>query len=304
MSNIVDRYKNIIAVDTLPDKKPFLTTYIIVDDEAAIVDCGPRRSIPYLLEALKELHIDTKKVAYVLLTHIHIDHAGGVGELIKYLPEAKVVVHPKGAPHLVNPGVLWRKTREVLGRLAEYYGEILPVPKERIIEAREGDTIRIGEHRIVVWETPGHASHSITYELPEEKIIFPGDLAGVYIVPWDTCFPTTPTPFNAEKAFESLQRLINRKPHVICFPHYGLTNRGSEYLSKYIKKLGLWIEIVRNNTTKNSEEILSEILKADRELNERYHLITKHYIWRGSIVRSIIGIKSYLEWKRRNIDQR
>jgi len=296
---VIDRHNNIVAVDTLPQQKPFLTTYIIIDKRVAIVDCGPKKSIPLLLRALEELEIEPDDVAYILLSHIHIDHAGGAGELIKYLPNARVVMHPRGVPHMVDPKVLWRKTKEVLGKLADFYGEILPVPEERIIIAEEGSIIDLGNDKIVIWETPGHASHSVTYELRGKKVIFPGDTAGVYIVPWDTYFPTTPTPFNVEKALLSLDKLIGINPQTICFPHYGVTKDGVDYLRGYREKLRLWVEIISSNATRRTDDILDALLEKDKELSSSWQLIANHDIWRGSILRSIEGIKAYLKWKEK-----
>ena len=298
--NVIGKHNDIAVVDALPIAKPFLTTYIIIDEEIAIIDCGPKISIPQILESLKKLKVEPSKIAYILLTHIHIDHAGGAGELIKHLPNARVVIHRKGIPHMINPETLWRKTKETLGNLADFYGEISPIPKERIIEAREGEKIELGNNKIIIWETPGHASHSVTYEIPDRAIIFPGDLAGIYIEPWNISFPTTPKPFNAEKTFTSIEKLIKRKPKTICFPHYGVNSARTNYLARYREKLKLWIETVNNNIAQKEEDILRIIMAKDKELARSIKKILRHKIWRESIMRTIKGIKSYITWKSEN----
>ena len=288
---------NIAMIDSMPDISPFLSTYIILGEDIAIVDCGPARAVPHIIEELENSSIDLVRVKYVLLSHIHIDHAGGVGHLLEYLPNAKIVVHPKGAKHLVDPSVLWRKTKEVLGELADYYGEIVPVPKERIITAEEGTTIDLGGSEVVVFETPGHSSHSVTYYLSRERVIFPGDVAGVYLEPWSIYFPTTPFPFNPDKALGSIRKLIDLKPQFICFPHFGCTNNATDYLRKYMGKLELWVKIVKENMEYGDQKILERIMELDYDLASKYDLIKKHKIWRGSIIRSIEGIRKYIEWK-------
>ncbi|MCJ7794011.1 MBL fold metallo-hydrolase, partial [Candidatus Bathyarchaeota archaeon] len=126
-------YKNLIA------------SYVLKGKKAIIVETGPTSSIPNLLLGLKELNIKAENVAYVALTHVHIDHGGGAGTLLKNLPNAKVIVHSKGAPHLADPRKLWAASKKVLGNVAELFGEPEPVPEERIIVASEGMAFDVGD---------------------------------------------------------------------------------------------------------------------------------------------------------------
>ena len=281
----------------MPDVAPFLTTHIILDKFIGIIDCGPKRAIGELIEHIKRI-ATMENIKYVFLTHIHIDHAGGIGLLLKYLPNAYVVVHPRGAKHLVNPEKLWKSTRKVLGDLATFYGDIEPVIEDRIIIGEDGMNIELGEDNLTIFETPGHSSHSFTFYLENLQAIFPGDLAGVFIEPWKVAFPTTPMPFNYEKAVRSLQMLMNLEPKHIFFPHYGHTDGAMDYLEKYVEKLDLWVKIVEENIDSNYNQILTILLKKDKDLSEKYHLISRHPIWKESIIRSIHGIKSYIEWRK------
>ena len=163
-------YKNLIA------------SYVLKGKKAIIVETGPTSSIPNLLSGLKELNIKAENIAYVALTHVHIDHGGGAGTLLKNLPNAKVIVHSKGAPHLADPRKLWAASKKVLGNVAELFGEPEPIPEERIIVASEGMAFDVGDEvRLKAIEAPGHASHNLSYYEYLNEGVFPGDAAGAYI---------------------------------------------------------------------------------------------------------------------------
>lgn len=292
--------EKVYMIDSLPEATPFLATYIINDDYPAIVDCGPKRSIKYLIEALNSLRFDPKHIRFVFLSHIHIDHAGGVGVLLKYLPRAKIVVHVRGAEHLVSPNKLWEKTKKVLGDLATFYGEIEPVPKERIIVARDWMRVDLGSCMIRIMETPGHASHSVTYHLDPQNIIFPGDTLGIYLEPWGISFPTTPKPFNAAKMFESIEKIRSLEPETICFPHYGVKNNAGIYIEEYEQQLEAWIRITEENVDLPTNKILKLLLEKRLVLGMNYQRLMEHKIWSGSLLRSIEGIKSYILWRKRS----
>ncbi|HXX87322.1 MAG TPA: MBL fold metallo-hydrolase, partial [Candidatus Acidoferrum sp.] len=111
----------------------FIASYVLRGKRVAMVETGPASSVPNLLAGLKKLDVELEKVAYVAVSHIHLDHAGGAGTLLKHLPNAKVIVHPRGAFHLAHPQKLWEQSKLILGRITELYGEPEPVPEDRII---------------------------------------------------------------------------------------------------------------------------------------------------------------------------
>jgi glyoxylase-like metal-dependent hydrolase (beta-lactamase superfamily II) len=126
-------YKNLIA------------SYVLKGEKIVIVETGPTSSIPNLLSGLDELSVSPEEVAYVAVSHIHIDHAGGAGTLLKQLPNAKVIVHPKGVTHLIDPEKLWLSSKQTLGDVAEMFGKPEPVSEDRIIAATEGWTLDLGK---------------------------------------------------------------------------------------------------------------------------------------------------------------
>lgn len=167
--------KNLFLIDLeTGGLKNLIASYVLKGAKAMIVETGPSSSISNLLSGLKELNVNADDVAYVAISHVHIDHSGGAGALLKFLPNAKVIVHPRGVPHLVNPEKLWLQTKELLGHVAEIFGEPEPVPEDRIIAASDGMTFDVGNNvSLKAVETLGHASHNLSYYEPLHGGVFP-----------------------------------------------------------------------------------------------------------------------------------
>lgn len=199
-----------------------------------VVDPGPLTTIPHLITELRRLGV--QRLDYVLLTHIHIDHAGGTGALLKAFPEARVVCHPKGVPHLVDPAQLWQGSRKVLGELAEAYGEILPVPAAAI-----GWQEEVGDSGIRAFLTPGHAVHHCCYLL--DDLLFAGEVAGVRCEVPEGIYmrPATPPRFLLEVAVDSIERMLALQPARMVFAHYGLVEDAVEHLRIGRDQLRLWV---------------------------------------------------------------
>jgi glyoxylase-like metal-dependent hydrolase (beta-lactamase superfamily II) len=197
-----------------------------------VVDSGPLSTIPHLLAELRRHGIE--QLDYILLTHIHIDHAGGTGALLAAYPQAQVICHPEGIRHLIAPEKLWQGTLKVLGSLAEAYGEIVAVPAERISFREE-----VGPCR--VWMTPGHAQHHLSFQF--DDLLFAGEVAGVHYPLESGIFmrPATPPRFIPEVAQESLAKLIALQPQRLVFAHYGLVDEAGKYLRIASAQLNLWV---------------------------------------------------------------
>jgi glyoxylase-like metal-dependent hydrolase (beta-lactamase superfamily II) len=199
-----------------------------------LVDPGPLSTILRLIGELRRHHIE--RLDYILLTHIHIDHAGGTGVLLREFPEARVICHPEGVRHLVSPDKLWQGSQKVLGRLAKAYGEIPPVPADRIGFAEE-----IGTTGVRAFLTPGHAQHHCCYLAGD--LLFAGEVAGVRCEVPDGIFmrPATPPRFLLEVALDSLDRMIALAPERMVFGHYGLVDAALEHLRIGRDQLLLWV---------------------------------------------------------------
>jgi glyoxylase-like metal-dependent hydrolase (beta-lactamase superfamily II) len=225
--------------------KNLIASYVLKGTKTTIVETGPSSSIPNLLAGLKERNVKTEDVAYVAISHVHIDHGGGAGALVKFLPNAKVIVHPRGAPYLVNPEKLWLQSQKVLGHVAEIYGAPEPVPEERIIIAMDGMLFDVGNGvQLKAIETLGHASHHLSYYETLNEGIFPGDAAGIYLSKFDVVIPTAPPPFRLDTALASLEKLVRLKSKALYYSHFGKTLDAVKRLQNYALQIKLWAKII------------------------------------------------------------
>ncbi len=176
-----------------------ICSYVIDGEKPFLVESGPTSSIPKLLSGLRRTcMLNFEDVEYVAVTHVHLDHGGGAGTLLKSLPNAKVIVHPRGLPHLVDPERLWPSSQSVLGFISEIFGKPEPVPKDRIIPVTEGTFDLAEGAKLTVIETLGHASHNLSFHESFNGGVFPGDAAGTYLPEFDVVVPTTPPPFHLD----------------------------------------------------------------------------------------------------------
>lgn len=228
-SIFTDFSHGITAIDTGYVRPRLDASHLIVrDGRAGFVDTGTTHSVSRLLKALQRAGLDTDAVDYVFLTHVHLDHAGGAGALLRLLPRAKAVVHPRGAPHLADPARLIAGTRAVYGdaEFQRLYGDIEPVATERIVEMQDHDCLTLGSSRLEFLHTPGHALHHYCIVDHDSRGIFSGDTFGISYRDFDTqhgefIFPaTTPTHFDPDAAHMSIDRLLSYAPQAIYLTHY------------------------------------------------------------------------------------
>ena len=228
----------------IPGFEKFISTYVLSAGKVALTDVGPSTSVDNLLSGLAELNVNPADISYILATHVHIDHTGGVGQIIKQMPSASVVVHERGARHLIDPTRLWEDSQRALGQRALEYGPIEPVPEDRIIIGKDGMLVSLGETEIEVLETPGHSPHHLTFLDRKERRLFVGDVAGVYVGGVDLIRPATPVPFSLEKIIASLDRLIGLNPMSLCYIHYGVATDALGKLHRFREQLLLWGNII------------------------------------------------------------
>ncbi len=183
-----------------------------------IIDPEPLRYYKDLLNALGFLGFDRKLVKYIALTHIHIDYACAASLLIKALPNARILVHPSGVKHLIDPTRLWVSTREVLGDIADFLGALKPVSKEKIVAVEDYSLFHLNNNQIVLaLYTPGHARHHVSFFIKEERILFAGDIVGLYV--YSSSATTTPLPFKLDLALKSLRKMLRLDPPVLLLIH-------------------------------------------------------------------------------------
>ncbi len=259
-------------IDLKVDYEPEYTgAYVIRSGkETALIDVGPASTYEKILSALGDIELARHEVRFILLTHIHLDHAGALGKLIRYFPNAVVIVHKRGKAHLIDPEtVLWNASKGVLGFVADIYGKPESVPEDRIVTVEKATDFNLGDISFEVVPTPGHASHHVCIFLEREKLLFSGDAAGMYIPSLDVLLPISPPPFKLDLAIKSVETIISLDPRLIAFTHFDVSKNGSKLLRKYRRQLMVWYKEVKNIVIKGIEdrqEMLDLISKRDKDL--------------------------------------
>ena len=229
ISLVTDYEHGISAIDAQFHRPKRAAIHLLVEDgKAALIDTGTNSSIPGVLEALQQKNIAMEDVAYVILTHIHLDHAGGASEFMRVFPHARLVVHPRGASHMINPARLVAGAMEVYGEteFRRVYGEICPIDSQRIIEAIDESQIDLNGRTLLFLDTPGHARHHNCIYDERSQSFFTGDTFGVSYREFDVngmefVFPTTtPVQFDPDAAHQSVDRIMQYQPHYAFLTHY------------------------------------------------------------------------------------
>lgn len=219
----------VFAIDTGYVRPRLDACHLIIDQgKAALIDTGVDSSVPRILAAIRERGLSAGDVRWVILTHIHLDHAGGAGALMAALPEATLIVHPRGARHMADPSKLIAGSRAVYGDAAydELYGEIVPVPAGRIRATTDGEVLSLGGRRLTFLHTPGHAKHHHCIADDVASGVFTGDTFGLSYRELDVdgrpfIFPTTtPVHFDPDAAHASIERIRACRPEAVFLTHY------------------------------------------------------------------------------------
>ncbi len=218
------------TIDTAFQRDHFDAAYLIVENgRGAFVDCGTNHSVPNLLAALSSAGLRPGDVDWLLVTHVHLDHAGGAGALMARLPNARLVVHPRGARHMIDPSKLIAGATAVYGEaeMRRSYGEILPVPESRVVVAEDGHVVDLQGRELVCIDTPGHARHHYCAWDARSRGWFTGDTFGLSYRELDSAngpfvLPTSsPVQFEPEELKASIARLLARDPQWMYLTHYG-----------------------------------------------------------------------------------
>jgi glyoxylase-like metal-dependent hydrolase (beta-lactamase superfamily II) len=221
--------------------------YLIRADRPCLVETGTGPSAPVVRDALAALGVGPGELATVVVTHIHLDHAGGAGDIAEMFPHAEVVVHERGARHLVDPSRLMSSARMVYGdALDELFGELTPTPAARIRAVAETGTIDLGGgRRLDSHYSPGHAKHHVGLLDSESGDLYVGDAAGVYIPETADLRPATPPPdFDLETALTSLRMFASLRPARLLFSHFGPVGAVDEALGRSAEELRVWVDEV------------------------------------------------------------
>ena len=222
--------------------------YLIRGERPCLVETGTAPSAPVVRDALARLGIGPGDLATVVVTHIHLDHAGGAGDIAGMFPTARVVVHQRGARHLADPSRLVAGARQVYGEaLDRLFGVLAPVPADRIVALDDTGTIDLGGgRRLDSHYSPGHAKHHVGLLDSDSGDLYTGDAAGVYIPETADVRPATPPPdFDLETALGSLRKFAALEPTRLLFSHYGPVSEVAETLDRSAEELQVWVEQTR-----------------------------------------------------------
>lgn len=251
------------TVDTGFHRPSFDAAYLLVErGRAAFVDCGLNSSVPRLMAALGEAGLQPEDVDWLILTHVHLDHAGGAGLLLSKLPNAQLVVHPRGAPHMIDPSRLIAGASAVYGadEVARTYGELMPVPAGRVVEANDGHVVDLAGRRLLCLDAPGHARHHIVIFDEASRCFFTGDTfglsyreldsaAGPFILP-----TTTPVQFEPEALKHSIQRMLAHQPQAMYLTHYGRVGPPDRLALALVEQVDAMVDLAERHSALSPAE--------------------------------------------------
>jgi glyoxylase-like metal-dependent hydrolase (beta-lactamase superfamily II) len=222
----------VVLVDTGYVRPGLAASYLVKGEgSAAVIETGTARSVPAILAGLAAHGVGRGDVSHVIVTHVHLDHAAGAGALLAELPHARLVVHPRGARHMIDPSKLLAGAAEVYGgmdAIRALYGDVVAAPAARVVEAPEGTTVELGKRTLRILDTPGHARHHFVVHDPATRGFFTGDTFGISYREYDTAsgpflFPTTtPVQFDPPALRASVERMLAERPERMYLTHYGM----------------------------------------------------------------------------------
>jgi glyoxylase-like metal-dependent hydrolase (beta-lactamase superfamily II) len=306
---VADIAPGITAIDTgMAGQREVNAVYLIGGSEPCLVETGPGSDGPAVVRALTDLGVGPGDLAHLVVTHIHMDHAGGAGALLERYPRATVWVHERGAAHLVDPTRLVASTARTYGeeRMRALYGEMLPSPSERVRAVTDGDRVDLGERALEVLHTPGHASHHVALLDTATGAMCTGEAIGSYL-PWaDAYRPALPPPeVDVEAALASVERIRSRRPSSLLTSHFGPTAHVGSACARAAARIVAWSDEVaralRAAPDLGDDDLTAILrLRAEREFaddSEGAPFDLARYDPLGSIRMNAQGLARY--WRKR-----
>ena len=275
-----------------------VAAYIVGEDESALIETGPAKSHSYVLEELQRVGASLEQITCIAVTHIHLDHAGATGYLVKELPNARVYVHPRGLKHLADPHRLMESARKAAPESLEEFGEMIPVDRRKLVEAVDGLRIELGENSLRVLESPGHARHHIVLYEERLRVLFAGDAVGMYTPEADVLIPSTPPPdFDLEKSVSTAGRIASLNPEIICYTHYGFSRDADEMLRRFKEVLREWDDLIKPvwESTQSLEKAVDVVMSHYSSESERVNEYRSSWDLRAETELNVSGYFHYYE---------
>ena len=258
------------------------SVYVLIEnDECAIIETGTFHTVPYIMAVLKANGLSEENVRYVIPTHVHLDHAGGVGQLMKICPNAQLLVHPKGARHMISPEKLSIGVKAVYGEAAfeKMYGELIPVDAARVIEAPDNFDVKLGERVLRFYDTPGHARHHFCVHDLNSNTIFSGDTFGIGYPQLETTAgrfvfaTTTPVQFEPQALRASIDRLVSLKPAAFNLTHYGRIEATESVVKQLHDSIDRFVAIAEQAAAMTDDRLAFIEQQIRRYLLDCYHAL-------------------------------
>ena len=276
------------------EQKAFGAVYLIDDERKAIIETGTSWDAPKILEAVKAFGLRPEDIDALVVSHIHLDHAGGAGFLLEEMPRANVYVHERGFKHLVDPSKLVESAHQALNAdEADLFGTMRPIRSDRLVAVKDQDRLDLGTHSLVFLDSPGHAPHELTILDERNRCVYTGDAAGLYFPGDEILMPIAPAPsFDLEKNLETFRRLLSVKPRALLFSHYGPHRKPKEAIEAMMVAYPSWARIVEERLASAGEEgVLRQLYDMSCRAARRY----PRKFLENRIRASITGLAAYHE---------
>lgn len=292
----VDSCPDLYYIDTgMYDTPEYGSVYLIDADRPALVDTGIGTRHEAILDALAEVGIAREDLEYILPTHVHLDHAGGAGYLADACPNATVMTHEIGVPHLIDPEGLVAGTKAAVEDQWQYYADPKPVPEDRIEGLTDGDAIDLGNHTLDVYHAPGHAPHQVMFHDRADDTLFTADAAGIWIPEVERIRQTSPpSNFDLEDCLADIDTIREIDPEILCFGHFGPREYDESLMDEYARILEDWVADIREARAElDTDEAVIERFVDDTDMDS---------VWPERKARdeerlNVRGVLAYLDYK-------
>lgn len=239
--------------------------YLLAEQEMTLIEAGCASSAASVLRNIRKLGFDPKDIRNIVVTHIHLDHAGATGILLKEMPQARVIVHKKGAKHLIDPSRIENSLKSFSGDdLLKLYGKSIPVESKRVLPVEDGDIIQLSPNQqLRIIYTPGHAPHHMCIYESKNNGLFTGDAVGIYLSYEDALIPTTPPPdIDLEVYVNTINSLKEIRPDILYFSHFGETRQVNSVLERSADTFKTWGDIISNALKRGDKQLAIQELQA------------------------------------------
>lgn len=303
----------VVAIDSGMVRPQMAACYLLESDAAmAVVEAGNNASTERILKVIASRGRRPEDVSHVIVTHVHLDHAGGAGSLMQHLPNARLVVHPRGARHLIDPSRLEASARAVYGdeKFNEMYGTLIPVDEQRVLVMEDGDSLQVGQRSLSFIDSPGHARHHFTVWDEQSRGWFTGDTFGISYRELDTengsfIFPTTtPVQFDPPALIASIDRMMEKNPENMYLTHFGRVTEVQRLATDMKKGVQLFAELGErfesdeNRTTKIETAMMDGLVSRARDHGVSLDDESLREVFANDVVLNTQGIEFWLEHGR------